>query len=58
MQTWDVDEDYLKTMGMELVKGRNFSKEFLTDSSTMMINETTAALLGYEDPIGKKLYFR
>ncbi len=57
MQTWDVDEDYLKTMGMELVSGRNFSKEFPTDSSATMINETTAALLGYEDPIGKKLYY-
>ena len=57
MQTWDVDEDYLKTMGMELVRGRNFSRELPTDSGTMMINETTAALLGYEDPIGKKLYY-
>jgi len=56
MQTWDIDEDYLPTMGMELVKGRNFSREFLTDSNAMIINETTAALLGYEDPIGKNVY--
>ncbi len=57
MQTWDVDEEYLKTLGMELVRGRNFSKEFTTDSSATMINETTATLLGYDDPIGKILYF-
>ncbi len=57
MQTWDVDEVYLKTLGMELVRGRNFSKEFTTDSSATMINETTATLLGYDDPIGKILYF-
>jgi putative ABC transport system permease protein len=56
MQTWSVDEEYLKTLGMELVRGRNFSKEFGTDSSAMLINETTATLLGYDDPIGKKLY--
>ena len=56
MQTWDIDENYLPTMGMELVKGRNFSKEFLTDSNAMIINETTAALLGYDDPIGKNMY--
>ena len=56
MQTWDVDEEYLKTLGMEIVKGRNFSKEFLTDSNAMIINESTAALLGYDDPLDKKLY--
>ena len=56
MQTWTIDEDYIKTMGMEVVRGRNFSKEFGTDSSAMIINETTAGLLGYKDPIGKKMY--
>ena len=56
MQTWRIDEDYLTTLGMELVKGRNFSKEFGTDSNAIIINETTASLLGYGDPIGKNLY--
>jgi putative ABC transport system permease protein len=56
MQQWTVDYDYLKTMGMELIKGRNFSKDFGTDTSAVIINETTAQILGYADPIGKKLY--
>lgn len=56
MQTWGVDYDYLKTMGMQLLKGRNFSKDFGTDSSSVIINEATARFLGYEDPIGKKIY--
>lgn len=56
MQTWDVDYDYLKTMGMELTKGRNFSKDFGGDSSGVIINEATAKILGYDDPIGKSLY--
>src|SRR4030095_7629473 len=43
-------------MGMEIVKGRNFSKEF-ADSNATIINETTAKILGYEDPIGKKIYY-
>ena len=55
MQTWTVDYDYIKTMGMEIVKGRNFSKEF-ADSNSTIINETTAKFLGYEDPVGQKLY--
>ncbi len=56
MQTWAVDYDYLKTMGMEIVKGRNFSPEFGTDSTAILITETTAKLLGYDDPINKNLY--
>jgi len=56
MQTWTADYDYLNVMGMELVKGRNFSKDFGTDTSSMIINETTAKLLGYDDPIGKNIY--
>ncbi len=56
MQTWTVDYDYIKTMGMEMVKGRNFSKEFATDSTATIINETTANFLGYPNPIGHKLY--
>ena len=55
MQTWSVDYDYIKTMGMEIIKGRNFSKEF-ADSNATIINETTAKFLGYDDPIGKKIY--
>jgi putative ABC transport system permease protein len=39
-----------------LVKGRNFSKEFGTDSLGLVINESTAKVLGYDDPIGKKIY--
>ncbi len=56
MQTWRVDYDYLKTMGMEIVKGRNFSKDYGSDSSALLITETTAGILGYADPIGKQLY--
>jgi putative ABC transport system permease protein len=56
MQRWQIDYDYLNTLGMELVAGRNFSRTYGGDSSAVIINETTANILGYEDPIGKKLY--
>jgi putative ABC transport system permease protein len=56
MQRWTVDYDYVKTMGMEIVKGRAFSKDFGSDSSTMLINETTAKLFNFSDPVGKKIY--
>jgi putative ABC transport system permease protein len=56
MQTWRIDYDYIKTMGMEIVKGRNFSKDYGSDSSAIIITETTAKLLGYDDAIGKTIY--
>jgi putative ABC transport system permease protein len=56
MQVWKIDYDYIPTLGMEIAQGRNFSKEFGTDSSGVIINETTAKILGYANPIGKKVY--
>ncbi len=56
MQNWYVDYDYIKTLGMQIIKGRNFSREFGGDSSAVVINETTAKILGYDNPVGKKIY--
>jgi putative ABC transport system permease protein len=55
-QTWTIDHDYIDFMGMEIKKGRNFSKDFGADSNAVIINEATAKVLGYDDPAGKKLY--
>ncbi len=54
MQQWTVDYDYINTMGMTLAKGRNFSKEFGTDSSAVILNEQAIKTLGFSDPVGKK----
>lgn len=56
MQIWRIDEDYMKTMGMELAAGRNFSRQLPTDSSSIIINEETQKLLGYANPVGQNLY--
>ncbi|MGZ5285727.1 MAG: FtsX-like permease family protein [Flavisolibacter sp.] len=56
MQTWAVDQDYIPTMGMQIVKGRNFSTEFLSDSTATIINETMEKFLDYPNPIGQKIY--
>ena len=50
-----VDYDYVKTFGMKIVRGRGFSKEFSTDSSAIVINQAAAKLLGWQDPIGRKI---
>lgn len=57
-EVWPVDADYLNTMGMKIAQGRNFSPDFISDSSAMIINQTAALRLGYgSDAVGKKLYF-
>jgi putative ABC transport system permease protein len=56
-QIWRVDENYIPTLDMKMVKGRNFSKDFLTDSSGIIINESAAKLFGFINPINKTLYY-
>jgi len=52
-QFWIVDDDYIKTMGMKIAAGRNFSSEMLSDSQAVVINQTMANKLHLKDPIGK-----
>jgi len=55
-QKWRVDYDYIETLGIQLEKGRNFSKEFASDSiNAIVINAKMASDLGLQDPIGKKV---
>lgn len=50
-----IDEDYIPTMQMQIVRGRNFSQSMTTDENGFIINETTMNQLGWKDPIGKYL---
>ena len=56
MQRWAVDENYIPVLGMRMAAGRNFSKDFLTDSMGIVINEAAAHFLGFCDAIGQKIY--
>lgn len=56
LQNWAVDYDYLKTLGMTIKDGRDFSEDFPSDSSAVILNETAAANFAFEgSPIGKKI---
>jgi putative ABC transport system permease protein len=53
-----VSYDYLKTMGIQLVGGRDFSTDFGMDSTNYLINEAAAKVIGYKNPndaIGKEI---
>jgi len=56
MQYWQVDYEYLETMGMEMKAGRNFSRDFGSDSTAIILNETAVKIAGLQNPIGKTIY--
>lgn len=55
-QIWRVDYDYLKTLGIQLKEGRDFSKEFASDSiNSIIINSKMVVEMGLTDPLGKQI---
>jgi ABC-type antimicrobial peptide transport system permease subunit len=44
-----------KTIGWEIKEGRDFSRDFASDSSAIIINEAAVAFTGIEDPVGKTI---
>ena len=51
-----VDEHYVETLGLEVVRGRNFApEEFPSDSTAFLINRSAASILGWNDPVGKRM---
>lgn len=53
---YDVDDQYIPTLGIEMSAGRNFAKDLATDSLSAIINETAAVALGWKgNAIGKTL---
>ncbi|HEV9036239.1 MAG TPA: FtsX-like permease family protein, partial [Puia sp.] len=56
MQTWQVDEDYIPVLGMQMADGRNFSRDFKTDSNACIVNEATLKFMQGRKPVGSNLY--
>lgn len=54
-QIWEVDEDYIATLGIQLAEGRNFSSDIATDATALIINEQMVKKLGFESPLGKRV---
>jgi len=49
------DYDYAQTMGIKMLQGRDFSKEFASDSNAIIINKAALDLMELEDPLNTKL---
>ena len=50
----DVNYDFLKTMKIQLLQGRDFSRAYATDTSNFIVNETAANLMKLKNPVGSR----
>ncbi len=50
-----ISKDFGKTIGWHFKEGRDFSKEYATDSSGMILNEAAVKFMGIKNPVGKTI---
>ncbi len=50
-----VDYDFGRTVGWNIKAGRDFSRDFPSDSSAMILNEAAVAYMGFDDPVGEQI---
>jgi len=55
MAIWPVDHDYIKTLEIKIVSGRDFSREHATDKSAALVNQRAVQHFGWDDPLGKRV---
>ena len=51
-QRWAVDHDYVKTLGLQLLEGRDFSIAIPSDSQAFIVNRSMARALSLKNPVG------
>jgi putative ABC transport system permease protein len=54
-QFWRVDHDYIKTLGMRIVEGRDFDRNIASDTAAVIINQRMAQSLGLKEPVGSRI---
>lgn len=56
---FNADFDFVKTMGMDIVKGRDFSRDVSSDTTyAVLVNEAMVKRMAWDDPLGKKFIFQ
>ena len=56
LNSFMVDDAFVPTLNIKVLKGRNFSKEF-SDSASVILNEEAAKQIGWKNPVGKWLEY-
>ena len=54
-QIWRVDADYINTLGMHIVEGRDFNPTMASDSQAVIINRRMVQEMGMEKPVGQSI---
>jgi len=58
INNFQADHDFIKSLGITILEGRDFSVDIQSDTTRgVIINETLAKRLNWDDPIGKKVQF-
>ncbi len=56
---FQADFDFVKTMGMEIVTGRDFSRDIVSDTTfAVLVNEAMVRRMAWKNPLGKKFIFQ
>ncbi len=48
--------DFIKTMGMHMLSGRTFSKDYRADTANIVLNESAVKVMNLKDPVGKTVH--
>lgn len=56
LNSFIIDYDFIPTLKIQLLKGRNFSKDF-SDSLSVILNEEAASQIGWKDPVGRRIQY-
>jgi putative ABC transport system permease protein len=50
-QRWYVDDDYIKTLGMKLIEGRDFIPNLASDTASIIVNQAMVREMGLKEPV-------
>lgn len=54
-QHWRVDHDYVKTLGLKIVEGRDFNPTIASDSQAVVVNQAMVKELNLKNPVGQRI---
>ena len=57
LASYMVDDDFVETMDIELLEGRDFDKQYGTDNQSVILNEAAVRFVGWENPIGQYIRY-
>ncbi|MEM8487041.1 MAG: ABC transporter permease [Bacteroidota bacterium] len=57
LTSYMVDNDFIQTLGLDVIQGQGFSEDFTSNQSGVLLNESAVQRFGLDDPIGKTITY-